>query len=251
MEPMSPASSRIRLIPWSGRATIGISAVIVVGVFVLAAADRLVLLQGATSPWTPFAAALIGVSLYVMASVRKRRDRFDAKFLPDYAFRAAQAIVYVYVILAIGVQSDKVTNLSAWPPNVIGLFVGMFILHVEKAMEGLGQRFEEVLTGLLPRSLAAQTSREKQTAQLSAEMKFRDIQKQSELLASQMRSSSLYSALQTRLKEVEGTIRDGDPDAIQDAVSALAGVFERIKVDQRVEARTVEEVLNLDDKSRT
>jgi hypothetical protein len=79
--------------------------------------------------------------------------------------------------------------------------------------------------------------------QLAAEMKFRDIQKQSELLASQMRSSKLYAAFQDRLSEVERIIRDGDADSIQDAVNALAGVFERIKVDQRVEARTVEEII--------
>jgi hypothetical protein len=215
-------------------------------VFFLAVVDRMVLLKNATNSWTPFAAALIGVSLYVMASIRKRKDRFDPRFLPDYAFRAAQAIVYVYVILAIGVQSNKLTDLAAWPPNVIGLFVGMFILQVEKAMEGLGQRFEEVMTGLLPRSLAVQTSREKQYTQLSSEMKFRDIQKQSELLASQMRSSSLYSALQQRLCDVERTIRDGDPDSIQDAVNALAGAFERVKVDLRVEARSIEEILDLE-----
>ena len=120
----------------------------------------------------PFVSTLVGVTFYVLYNVRKRRDRFDVKFLPDYTFRAAQAVVYLYAILGMFhyLRSEgEEQALLEWPPNLIGLFVGMYILHVERAMEGLGYRFEEVLTSVLGRSLSIPTRREKDILRIPAD----------------------------------------------------------------------------------
>lgn len=228
-------------------ATITASAVIVVAVVGFAVLERLPTLQGSKDQWTPFVFALIGVALYVMSSAKSRRERFDVRYVPDYCYRAAQAVVYLYLIMAIIAQAGPTEGyeFTNWPPNLIGLMVGMFILHVEKAVEGLGQRFEEVLAGFLPRSLVAKTSREKQLEQLRSEQKFQSIKAQSELLASQIRDPALRAEVPKRLAEAERAIRDGDLDSIEDAVNSLAWDYEQLKVGLREEEMTLAEVLSL------
>ena len=227
--------------------TIAVSVGIVVGIIWFARLEALPILRGATHQWSPFVFALLGVALYVMASRTKRRERFDVRYFPDYCYRAAQAVVYLYVILAIVVQvgPQQEYPLTQWPPTLIGLLVGMFIEHVEKAMEGFGQRFEEVLAGFLPRSLVAKTSREKQLDRLRNEQRYATIKTQLELVASQGRDPGLRAAVPRRLGQVEQVIRDGDDKAIADEVDRLAWEFEEIKVAMREEEMNVAEVLSL------
>lgn len=234
----------------TGWPTIIASGVIILLILVLAAIGELPVLGDAQNQWSPFVFTLVGVVLYVMASAKSRRDRFDLRYAPDYFFRGAQAVVYLYVIMSIIAQmkAEPSTqyNFVSWPPNLIGLLVGMFILHVEKAMEGLGQRFEEVLAGLLPRALTAKTSREKQLERLRVEQKFQEIKMQSEGLISQMRDTNTISDLKAHLDAVSQTIRDGDLDGTQDAVSQLAWKFEGLKQALREEELTVQEILSAD-----
>lgn len=230
----------------AGWATIIVSLVIVAAAFVLAIGDALPILEDAGRQWSPLLFAIVGVLLYIMSSARTRRERFDLSYLPDYCFRGAQAVVYLYIIMAIIAQTNGGTDqysFESWPPNLIGLFVGMFILHVEKAMEGLGQRFEELLAALLPRALTARTSREKQLDRLRASLKFDEVRAQSEALASQIADPAMSAALRRRLADVTRVIRDGDLDGMQDEVSQLSWEFEELKRALREEGLTVEEIL--------
>lgn len=232
----------------AGWATIVVALVIVAAAFVLASLGKLPMLgedgARAQAQALPLVFAVVGVLLYVMASAKTRRSRFDLKYLPDYCFRAAQAVVYLYVIMAITAQStDLQQGFASWPPNLVGLLVGMFILHVEKAMEGLGQRFEELLAALLPRALTARTARDKQLVQLDAKRKYDEMRTQSELLSTQIDDPAMKAGLQQRLTEVGQVIRDGDVDGMQEAVNALAWEFEEMKRALREEHLTVGEIL--------
>lgn len=194
--------------------------------------------------WLPFVSCLVGVTLYTLSAVKKRRDRFDLRYLPDYLYRAAQAMVYLYVILAVGWQKEgAVLDFERWPPNLWGLLVGLFIEHVEKAMEGLGQRFEEVLAGILPRALDAPTSRERQLGRVRLEQRFREIQTQAEMLLPQLRSPAVREALRAQIDGTLRTLREGDEKAIEDEIRRLALDFEQLKQAAREEDLTVGEIL--------
>jgi hypothetical protein len=196
----------------------------------------------------PFISTLVGVTFYILYNVRKRRDRFDLKYVPDYTFRAAQAVVYLYAILAMFDflrSRDEKDALLQWPPNLIGLFVGMYILHVERAMEGLGYRFEEVLTSVLGRSLSLPTRREKDIQLVQAEGRFREIQKQAELMAAEGGAPALVEGFKERFRQVSDAIDERDHDATVKEVTELALDFERTKQELRREARTVSRVLGM------
>jgi hypothetical protein len=211
----------------------------------LAVSGKLPSLKG-QDQWVPFVSAVVGVILYVMSSAKTRKERFEFRYVPDYCFRAAQAVVYLYVILAILEQTRGQQNgydFTSWPPVLIGLLVGMFILHVEKAMEGLGQRFEEVLAGLLPRSLASPTSRDKQLEKLRVEQKYREIKTQFEGMASQIPDPALVEQFQGRLSSIARAIREGDDAGTREEVDQLAPQFEQLKIGLREEAMTVAEIL--------
>lgn len=289
----------------AGGLTMFTSAAVILGILVLAYNGELVLLKGGTlnnTQWLPFASTLIGVSLYAMSTAMTYRDKWQLRYLPDYWYRAAQAVVYLYIILAImgqtglGVTPDAAPqpspgpsatapvqnppvdapppastvvpaslaptpptqtpepekdppkppsspDFSHWPPNLIGLMVGLFILHVEKAMEGFGQRFEEALTALLGRSLTARTTREKQIERLRDEQRFVEIQRQAELLASQLRSPGAREAIQRRLAAVAEIVRTGSSEELRGEVEKLSWEFEQIKVALREDSQTVAEIL--------
>jgi hypothetical protein len=93
--------------------------------------------------------ALIGVLFHLANQYRLRRDEegFDwNEYQFDYYFRALQACIYVIVIDFI-VSKDQ-TGLSG-EMTVIALFVGMYIRRVEEAFETLGDRFGDMIKGIL------------------------------------------------------------------------------------------------------
>lgn len=198
----------------------------------------------------PLISSLVGVTFYLLYNVRKRRGRFDLAYLPDYLFRAAQAVVYVYAILAMfdylrseGEAAGQA--LLRWPPNLIGLFVGMYILHVERAMESLGYRFEEALTGVLGRSLSLATRREKDIQFVQAEGRLREMQKQAELMAAETGPSALVEGLKQRFRQASDAIAERDDDSAVKEIAELSLDFERTKRELRREARTVSRVLDM------
>lgn len=138
-------------------------------------------------------------------------------------------------------KTDK--DFSRWPPVLVGLMIGLFILHVEKAMEGFGERFGEALSALLGRSLEGRTPREKQMDRIRDEKKLEEIRQQAELMASQAPGRAVLVGFQKRIAEVTGICRDGEANAIHDAVTKLAWEFEQIKVALREETTTVAEIL--------
>lgn len=94
--------------------------------------------------------ALIGVVFHLMSQYRKLREKdgFDwGEYWFDYLFRAFQACVYVVVIENL-VKPNGELNMA-----LLSLFVGMYIRRVEAAFEDMGDRFGDMLKGILGTSV--------------------------------------------------------------------------------------------------
>ena len=105
------------------------------------------------------ALALLGVIFHLMNRFRKLREREELfkwkEYGFDYFFRAFQAAVYVTVIdnllnsATTTGGSGNVTGNFSGNMVLISLFVGMYIRKVEEAFENMGDRFGDMLKGLL------------------------------------------------------------------------------------------------------
>jgi hypothetical protein len=92
---------------------------------------------------------IVGVLFHLMSKYRELRDLdlFDLnRYILDYGFRIIQVFIYIIVLDNLlnngegGLRTDMV---------LISLFTGMFITRVEKSFESLGDRFGDMLKGLL------------------------------------------------------------------------------------------------------
>ena len=133
-----------------------LSLAIVAIIVALAAQGELPVLSDSRHQWTPFVFAYLGVTLYVLQVAKQRRAQFDLRYVPDYCYRAAQAAVYLYVIMTL-IARGQAHEFASWPPNLVGLCVGLFIEQVEAAVQGLGQRLGGALAVVFPKSGAAKT----------------------------------------------------------------------------------------------
>ncbi len=83
-------------------------------------------------------AALVGATLYFLSSLKRHDVDFVPGYLPDYAFRAAQAVTYTFLVFTTPLMRDQ--TFYDWPPLTVGLFVGLFIQQVEHALEAVAER---------------------------------------------------------------------------------------------------------------
>lgn len=126
-----------------------LSASIVTVIVALAMHGDLPVLAESRHQWTPFVFTYLGVTLYLLQAAQRRREAFDIRYLPDYFYRGAQAAVYLYVIMTLFARGQA-REFASWPPNLMGLLVGLFIEQVEAGMQGIGQRFEQAVSVLFP-----------------------------------------------------------------------------------------------------
>jgi hypothetical protein len=137
-------------------------------------------------------AALVGVTLYFLSSLKRHDVDFAPGYLPDYWFRAAQAVTYTFLVFTIPLMRDQ--TFYDWPPVTVGLFVGLFIQQVEHALEAVAERVTSGLAAFVPR-----------------------------------RKDEVRQQLSTRADEIDKEIAElrGDADA---APSEIAAVQERLDV---------------------
>ncbi|HHS13524.1 MAG TPA: hypothetical protein ENN03_07115 [bacterium] len=92
---------------------------------------------------------IAGVLFHLMSKYRELRDLdlFELnRHILDYGFRIVQVFIYIIVLDNLlnngegGLKTDMV---------LISLFTGMFITKVEKSFESLGDRFGDMLKGML------------------------------------------------------------------------------------------------------
>lgn len=116
------------------------------------------------------ALALIGVMFHLANQYRVRRDEesFNWKeYQFDYYFRAFQACIYVIVIDFFMENTDGAARTGANQSGISGnmtiisLLVGMYIRRVEEAFETLGDRFGDMIKGILGSSVQRLTPAER------------------------------------------------------------------------------------------
>jgi len=96
--------------------------------------------------------ALVGVIFHIASKHREMLDvgGFSWKeYGADYLFRAFQACVYVILIQNLVDSDGQGGSVISWNMSLVSLFVGMYIRKVEKTFESLGDRFGDMLSGLL------------------------------------------------------------------------------------------------------
>jgi hypothetical protein len=138
----------------------------------------------------PYLLNLAGVALFVMNTARQKRGRWSlADYWGDHLFRVAQSFAYLYVVLwawktaEVGDSGNIAKNFG---PNILGFFVGFYILRVERAMQGLGDRFEEMLGAVLPRSISLLQAQQRREQQVRASYRLDEILTQYEAVRSQL-----------------------------------------------------------------
>ena len=126
--------------------------------------------------------------------------------------------------------ADKVDAVAtAFSPNILGFLVGLFILRVERAMEGLGDKFEEALTAILPRATQYVSAEERRRQQLKMVYKVDDIATQYDVLRSQLDDRAARDRFDQVLDEAQGAVGGEDPEKTKAAINKLIREFDDVK----------------------
>jgi hypothetical protein len=104
----------------------------------------------------PYLSNTAGVFLFIMHTSKRKRNNWRVRdYWGDHCFRLAESFAYLFLILwawAAATNDGSTPVVQRVPPNIIGFMVGLYIVRVERAVEGFGDKFEETITTLLPRA---------------------------------------------------------------------------------------------------
>jgi hypothetical protein len=178
----------------------------------------------------PYLLNLAGVLLFILNTSRQKRERWRARdFWGDHAFRIAQSFAYNFVVLwAWASQSAELVS-SQWGPNIVAFLVGLYILRVERAMLGLGERFEEILAVILPRSLAHLSAVQKREQQLRGNYKLQEIAAQYDAVRSQVSDRGAQRMMDKCIDEAVEAAAGDEHGRAQKKIAELARNFEEFK----------------------
>lgn len=154
--------------------------------------------------------ALIGVVFHLMSQMRKLReqDGFDwIQYRSDYIFRAFQAGVYVIVIA--NLVDPATINMV-----LISLFVGMYIRKVEASFESMGDRFGEMLKGILGTAVQRLSPTEKRQRQEELQKKYIDLKDDYGKLKGKLDDSDCKK-LESEFLKVQTLIQKGKVEAAE------------------------------------
>lgn len=179
----------------------------------------------------PYATCLAGVLIFVMSVARRKGKDWDLRgHWGEHLFRVPQAFAYLFIVMwawAQGANADVVGR--DIPPNIIGFLVGLFILRVEKAMEGFGVKLEEILMSILPRSLAAVSTEEKRRQQLRTYYKLDEIAQQYEIIRAEIDDPGAKEKFDEELDRARDAVDGEDPERARREVQAVARGFDEMK----------------------
>lgn len=180
----------------------------------------------------PYLTCLAGVLLFIMNTARSKRDEWDGSaYFGEHAYRVAQAFAYLFVVwwAWAKLEDDPLLKGTYIRPNILGFLVGFFILRVERAMDGLGDKFEEFLMALLPRAARFEVAEERRRLQVRASYRLTDIATQWEALRPQIADQGARDRLDDAMTRAQKIALDADPDRARHAVDELDRMFQDVR----------------------
>ena len=182
----------------------------------------------------PYLTCLAGVLLFIMSTARQKGDDWDlGRYWGEHSYRVAQAFAYLFVVWWAWskVAADGGLEGTYIRPNILGFLVGFFILRVERAMDGLGDKFEEMLFAVLPRAARYTVVEERKRQQLRAGYKLTDIATQWDVLSTQVGNESAKEDFEARLRSALELAAGADPEKARHAADDVSRMFERLKAE--------------------
>ena len=178
----------------------------------------------------PFGTAFAGVLLFIMSVARDKRSKFDfRKYFGEYAYRVAQTAVYLLIVWwAWTVWVARGNASTSLPPNILGLLVGLFILRVERSIEAMGEKFEEVLSTILPGAISL-SGPEKRQVHLKAASDVRDLETQWQLLRSRIPDLGARDKIDAALEAARKVTGGRDSGKARTAATELFRLFDDVK----------------------
>ena len=179
----------------------------------------------------PYLTNLAGVLIWIMNTSRKKSDRWKLRdHWGDHCFRVAQSFAYLFIVLWAWNSASKGGAVATdFSPNILGFLVGLFILRVERAMEGLGDKFEEALTAVLPRATQYVSAEERRRRQLKMVYKVDDITTQYDVLRGQLADRAARDKFDRLLDEAQSAVVGEDPEKLKASIDRLTREFDDIK----------------------
>ena len=178
----------------------------------------------------PFGSAFAGVLLYIMGAARSLRSEWRIEvYFGEYVFRVAQAITYTMVVWwawNAAVENDAAS--TALTPNILGLFVGMFILRVERAVVALGERFEELLSSILPGAIRLDGP-ERRRDHVEAQGTVRELGAQWKILRPKISDMGARDRIDQAVETARELGAGRDSDTARKAAAELARLFEDVR----------------------
>ena len=182
----------------------------------------------------PYLTCLAGVLLFIMSTARLKGDDWDlGRYWGEHAYRVAQAFAYLFVVWWAWSKVSAGGELQGTyiRPNILGFLVGFFILRVERAMDGLGDKFEEMLFAVLPRAARYTVVEERKRQQVRAGYKLTDIATQWDVLSTQVGNEEAVEIFEDRLKTAIELASGADPEKARLAADEVSRMFERLKAE--------------------
>jgi len=181
----------------------------------------------------PYLVNLAGVLLFIMNTARRKQEKWKLReYWGDHLFRVAQSFAYLFVVMwamAKVQREDGPLDPLAYPPSIVGFLVGLFILRVERAMEGLGEKFEEVLAAILPRAVSTVTRTEQRRRSLKSAFHLDDVVVQYQAIRPQVANPALTARMDELLEAAEIAGAKDDPEEAQRAYTTAVRFFEELK----------------------
>jgi len=178
----------------------------------------------------PFGSALAGVLLFIMSVAREKRSDFDFRaYFGEYAYRIAQTAVYLLIVWwAWTVWVGKGNESTSLPPNILGLLVGLFILRVERAIEAMGEKFEEMLNTILPGAIALSGPAKRQTL-VKAVGDVKDLEVQWQVLRSRIPDLGARDKIDASLEAARNISEGRHSGRARLAATELSRLFDDVK----------------------
>lgn len=178
----------------------------------------------------PFGTGFAGVLLFIMNVARNKRGEFDFRaYFGEYAYRVAQMAVYLLIVWwAWTVWVRQGNTSTSLPPNIMGLLVGLFILRVERAIEAMGEKFEEILNTILPGAIAL-SGPERRQAHLKAADEVRGLEAQWQVLRPRIPDLGARDKIDNALEVARRVTEARDSGRARAAATELGRLFEDVR----------------------